>query len=242
MTKSLPPKVSIVIPVYQEEDLGSLLQHLATLELWDESEVIVVSADEESHFAKHRKQLQLAEFQSLSSKVQLLHSPKGRGVQMNRGAKVARGVYLFFLHADSVLGPASLVHIIKCLESGFIGGGFSLCIDGVGWWYKWVSAVTNWRARCTQVPYGDQGIFVYRNVFESLGGYREIPIMEDVDFIRRLRKKGHPIQILPNIIKTSPRRYQREGFFRRMLKNRLLMLAYMAGVPLKTLSRYYYGS
>jgi rSAM/selenodomain-associated transferase 2 len=243
MKKPFSPKISIVIPVYKEPNLKPLLSHLMAIQKWEECEVIVVSADNEHHFNKYREQLHSRIFTPFADRIQLLHSSvKGRGVQMNCGAKVARGLYLLFLHADSHLESKSLVHMTQCLERGFAGGGFSLCIDGASRLYTLLSVATNWRARRTQVPYGDQGIFVRREVFESLGGYREIPIMEDVDFVKRLKKGGYPIQVLSNIIRTSPRRYQEKGILRQALTNRLLMLGYMLGVSPKVLSRYYYGS
>jgi GT2 family glycosyltransferase len=94
------------------------------------------------------------------------------------------------------------------------------------------------RVRLWSLPYGDQGIFVRRDVFDRLGGYRDWPLMEDVDFVRRLRRTGRMVE-LPSALVTSARRWERDGWFRRSSRNIALVLLFMAGVPPATLARWY---
>lgn len=163
----------------------------------------------------------------------------GRGCQMNSGAKGASGDILLFLHADTLLpeGWADKINAVMADER-VAGGAFSLSIDSDKLSHKIIAAAANIRTLMTNIPYGDQGIFVRRSVFDKIGGFREIPIMEDVDFIRRLKNTGK-VLILKDKVKTSARRWEKEGAVYTTLRNWLLMSLYCMGVQPEKLYWFY---
>lgn len=166
-------------------------------------------------------------------------SPRGRAIQMNMAAARSRGSILWFLHADTIIHPSSLDGIRSTLEDpGTVGGAFRFRLHQRHWYASLLDLGVNLRSNLLKLPYGDQGFFVRRSVFESLGGYREIPFMEDVEFIRRLPRYGE-VRILRLPIGVSSRRWEREGFFYATIRNWLVTLAYLRGVPPERLVKYY---
>src|SRR5581483_7845817 len=150
--------------------------------------------------------------------------PRGRALQMNEGAKRAVGEALLFLHADSRLPPGALDAIATALvDSAVAGGAFRLKIDSSRLFLKVIAAAANLRSRWLGLPYGDQGYFVRREIFEKIGGFKTLPIMEDVDFIRRLKQRG-AIVLLDAPISTSARRWAAEGYLYATLRNFALLL------------------
>ncbi len=171
--------------------------------------------------------------------VQLLHSVRGRAGQMNRGAAAAKGGILLFLHADASL-PAGALRLI---ENAFgrddcIGGGFSLAIDDGAPIYKLIAYFSNLRARFLGQLFGDQAIFIRSEVFERLGGFEEIELMEDMDFSRRARKMGRMIQ-LPDRVESSARRWKRNGVWRTIWLMQKIKLMYFMGVSPGKLKKMY---
>ena len=167
----------------------------------------------------------------------VLRAPRGRAVQMNAGARATRGDVLLFLHADSRLAPGALAAVRRALaDADVVGGTFSLRFEPETPLLRTYATCT--RASPRVFHYGDQGIFVRRAVFEALGGYREVPLMEDVDFLRRLRRAG-PTVLLPLPVTTSARRFQRHGIVRQQLRNAILLGLYYAGVSPHRLARWY---
>jgi rSAM/selenodomain-associated transferase 2 len=165
--------------------------------------------------------------------------PAGRALQMNRGARRATGETLLFLHADSTLTPAAAAELSKTLaDPEIVGGAFRLAIDSARWSLRLLSAAANLRTRLTRTPYGDQGIFVRRAAFDRLGGFPAIPIMEDLEFARRLKRAGRTA-ILGEAVQTSSRRWDREGVLHVTLRNRVLVLLYFLGVSPDRLARWY---
>ncbi|HEX9860614.1 MAG TPA: TIGR04283 family arsenosugar biosynthesis glycosyltransferase, partial [Nitrospirota bacterium] len=147
-------------------------------------------------------------------------SGRGRGRQMNLGASLARGAVLLFLHADTRLPGNALALIEAALgERGIIGGAFDLGFDTNRRIFQITEKYVFLRTRLTRVPFGDQAIFIRRDYFEKLGGYRDIPIMEDVELMKRIRKRGGRIRIIREKVRTSPRRYEAEGLIRCTLRN-----------------------
>jgi rSAM/selenodomain-associated transferase 2 len=166
--------------------------------------------------------------------------PPGRGVQMNAGAAVAGGAVLLFLHADTRLPenwPAALDRVID--TGGVRAGAFSLAIDSPRPALAMVARFANLRSRLERVPYGDQAPFLHAMLFRELGGFAPIPIMEDVDLFRRLKRRGEPVAILKERVLTSPRRWDKDGVVRRTLGNWRLRLRYALGAAPDELARSY---
>ncbi|OIQ51001.1 Glycosyl transferase family 2 [Pseudodesulfovibrio hydrargyri] len=164
--------------------------------------------------------------------------PPGRGVQMNAGAAVAGGGVLLFLHADTRLPknwPAAVDRALHDVRAG----AFSLAVDSPRTSLAVVARFANLRSRFERVPYGDQAPFLDAALFRELGGFAPIPIMEDVDLFRRLKRRGEPIAILRERVLTSPRRWERDGVVRRTLGNWRLRLCYALGAAPEDLARSY---
>jgi rSAM/selenodomain-associated transferase 2 len=156
---------------------------------------------------------------------------------MNAGAAAATGEWLLFLHADSTLPPGWMEAITR-LDDAVIGGWFRFALDDPAWQARVIERLTAWRVARLRLPYGDQGFFVRRRTFEAIGGFRELPLMEDVEFVRRLVRAGRVAE-LPLRLRTSARRWRRSGWFRRSLKNLLLVSLYFLGVNAERLARWY---
>ncbi len=168
----------------------------------------------------------------------VLHSPRGRAVQMNQGARTAHGEILLFLHADTLLPPDGLEAVRQAVQAGAIGGAFRLVITPPTLPLRLVAWGTNLRTRIGHLPYGDQALFMPRHVFEAIGGYDDIPFMEDVRIVQALRRRGRLVT-LPQAVQTSGRRWQHEGVCYTTLRNTVLITLYLCGVPPETLQRWY---
>ena len=172
--------------------------------------------------------------------VKCILAPKtGRANQMNIGAAIATGDILLFLHADTQL-PSDYLKIIKATlaQPKAIAGAFELAIDGNNWSLRLVEILVEWRSHWCSLPYGDQAIFVRRNIFEEIGGFANLPIMEDFELIQRLKKQGR-IAIAPAAVLTSSRRWQKLGIFKTTLINQLIILGYFLGFSPKILRSLY---
>ena len=141
------------------------------------------------------------------------HSRRGRGYQKNAGAAQAVSAHLLFLHADSTIEADSLEHIESAFASGAVGGCFTLRIDDQGWIFRVFERSVNLRAGHFGVIDGDLGIFVRRDVFESIGGFNDWSVMEDIAFSRKLREAG-VVKVLPDVIRGSSRKWHARGFLR----------------------------
>jgi rSAM/selenodomain-associated transferase 2 len=224
-------RYSIIVPVLHEsERIKGLIDHLFCLEPRDACEIIVVdgSAERDTIDAIDSKQ------------VVKMTADRGRARQMNAGAAVANGDILIFLHVDTELPLAAFAMIESVMGQGrYRGGAFQLGIQSEKLAYK---ALTRWisiRCRLTGIPYGDQAIFIAKDYFNRIGGYREIPLMEDVELMRRIKKRGGKICVLPDRVMTSPRRWEEEGFIYVNLRNTLLLILYLLGAPPQQLVRFY---
>lgn len=228
-------KVSVVIPVYGEEGIAGLLADLLARPDGGDAEFIVVDGAP-SRDTLGRVPAELG----ADPRVILMHSPPGRGVQMNAGARAARGETLLFLHADTLLPDNALTLIRQALDgTPLAGGAFRLRYAEPSPGLSFIAAAANARSEATRVPYGDQAIFVRRDIFEDIGGFTALPIMEDLEFMTRLRRAGHAIRILAMPVRTSGRRQLREGPVRCTLRNLLLRLLYHLGVPPRILAGLY---
>jgi uncharacterized protein len=171
----------------------------------------------------------------------VLASKSGRARQMNAGAARATGNVLLFLHADTRLPAGWPGEVRKTLEQpGVVAGAFSFCIAEpfAGRW--WVERSTNLRSRWLQSPYGDQGQFLRRALFEELGGFADLPIMEDYELIRRLRRRGRVATAAAAAV-TSGRRWNHLGIWRTSLINRFMVVGFHLGISPRKLARFYHG-
>jgi rSAM/selenodomain-associated transferase 2 len=165
--------------------------------------------------------------------------PPGRGAQLNYGARLAQGKVLLFLHADTRMPPGFAGLILQCLnETATLAGAFSLVIDQSTFSLRFVAWCANLRSRLFQLPYGDQALFIRRDDFWRMGGFPEIPIMEDFIFVRKAGKQGR-VTTLAQAVTTSARRWRRLGVMRATIINQLVILGFYAGVPLAKLASLY---
>lgn len=224
-------KISVVVPVINEGDrIHSTLGRLRNLESGEGVEIVLVDGSPEGSTIKALK----------DDTVLRTLSEKGRGMQMNRGASLASGDILLFLHADTILPEDAFGKIRSALKDRTcIGGAFDLAIDSERFIFRVIENLASLRSRLTRVPYGDQAIFMRRDYFESIGKYREIPLMEDVELMRRIKKRGERIRILSERVQTSPRRWEREGVLYCTLRNWALRSLYLLGVSPHRLARFY---
>ncbi len=164
--------------------------------------------------------------------------PPGRGGQLNRGAAMATSDVLLFLHADTRLPEPALGAVAQAVASGAAGGAFAVEFDARGLVWRLGDRLVSLRTRWTGVPLGDQAQFVTRTTFDRLGGFAEWPILEDLDFARRLKRAGRTVLLRPPVI-TSARRYQQRGIARTIATNWLIWLLFFLGVPAARLARLY---
>ncbi len=220
--------ISIIIPVLNEEKtLAGLLQQLQPCRAQGH-EVIVVDGGSEDNT--------VAVAATMADKV--LSSTPGRARQMNRGAAQARHDILWFMHADTVL-PA---HADKLVQQGLAvasWGRFDICLSGSHSLFRLIEFMINMRSAVTGIATGDQGIFVKRSVFDSVGGYADIPLMEDIVLSRNLRRVSRPVRITAKLV-TSSRRWEKKGILKTVLLMWWLRLLFWLGVRPEKLVKMYY--
>jgi rSAM/selenodomain-associated transferase 2 len=218
-------RVAVVVPVFDEARLvGSLvpaLDHLAV-----DAEVVVVDGG-----SRDGTREALARFR-------LIDAPRGRATQMNAGARATAAPVLLFLHADTRLPPTGLDAVAAAIDSGAVAGCFQLRIDSQDPRLRLASSIINLRSRLLPSASGDQGIFVRRDVFDAIGGYRPIALCEDLDLVARLAPRGR-FACLNETVETSARRWQRNGVNRTIALMWALRLGYHLGVAPATLQRLY---
>lgn len=170
---------------------------------------------------------------------QFLQGPRGRGRQMNLGAAHASGDVLLFLHADCSLEDEALNQAERCLaRRGVAAGCFTMRVRSDGLLYRWIDVFATGRVRHAGLIYGDQGLFLRRDLFHRLGGFPPVPLMEDVFLSRRLRREGRLVVASPRIF-VSPRRWLQAGVLRQTLRNWTLLSLALAGVPPDRLAALY---
>ncbi|GET37569.1 TIGR04283 family arsenosugar biosynthesis glycosyltransferase [Microseira wollei] len=219
--------ISIIIPVLNEA--STINKTLASIKKASNIEIIVVDGGSEDET--------VALAQSLGIKV--LFSPPGRATQMNRGAAAATGDILLFLHADTRLPNNFDTSVRQSLQiQKTIAGAFELKIDSDIPSLRIVEKMVNVRSRYLQMPYGDQAIFLKATVFNQIGGFPNLPIMEDFELVRRLQPLGK-IEIVPAPVVTSGRRWQKLGVLKTTLINQLIILGYFLGIPPDQLAQWY---
>lgn len=161
-----------------------------------------------------------------------------RGARLARTAREATGEVLFFLHSDSRAPEEAFALIRETLASGAAGGAFSLAYENAPTKMRWIAWWANLRSRVFGLPFGDQGLFCRREAYDRAGGFRDLPICDDLDLVRRLKRAGRLV-IRPEKTVTSPRRYRDRGALRQVLRTWKVMFGYFAGVRPETLARWY---
>lgn len=222
------PLLSVIIPALNEErSIDALLGDLDSLTA--SHEVIVVDGESSDDTVAVAER----------AGVRVVRSRRGRGVQLAAGARVARGSMLCFLHADVRLHDNARRDLAELAQSRPAGAfAFRFRIDAPGWRYRFIEFGTSLRVRVFRLPYGDQGLIVSRRDYDAAGGYRDLPLMEDVALVDALRDVT-TIRSLRSALPVSPRRWEQDGALTRMLRNWRLMLAYRFGVsPDRLAARY----
>lgn len=222
--------LSVVIPCWN--DLAALTSALATISrLVGIDEVIVADVSETDQCGSL----------ALAACAQIVRcSQPNRGAQMNAGARLARSDVLLFQHADTELSQTHIEALSLTMQNPvLVGGAFHRKFDARHGWLQWLERFTRTLNERGGTLYGDQSIFVRRTVFEQLGGFAEIPLMEDLEFSRRLQRVGRTA-ILDPPIASSPRHHQRRGALRTSIRNAALIALYRLGVPPAKLHAWYY--
>jgi rSAM/selenodomain-associated transferase 2 len=219
--------ISVIIPVLNEEQsIEATLQALIRLAPF---EIIVVDGGSRDRTVKICKGFAL----------DVVLAERGRARQMNVGARHASGDVLLFLHADTRLPASALNDIAAALsDSRYLGGRFDVELEGTHWMLKIIGALINYRSRATKIATGDQALFVRRDIFEHVGGFPEIDLMEDIALCRTLKRLGR-LACLQSRVVTSARRWEKDGVWRTILKMWTLKLCYLAGVSPVRLKQYY---
>lgn len=175
----------------------------------------------------------------------LVSSARGRGAQLAAGAKVARSDWLLFLHADTVLMPGWEDEVEKLLEqvshgrfgAGDIAGAFRFALDEYSFAARVLEKIVALRCLMFKLPYGDQGLFISRRLYRRLGGYRPLPLMEDVDLVRRLKRRE--LVLFTSQAVTAAERYTKNGFIPRILRNAACLSLYYLRIPPRLIARLY---
>jgi rSAM/selenodomain-associated transferase 2 len=224
------PIVSVIIPSRGDAAaLARLLQQIAPRPMVEVIVAVARPVDDQTAALRHER-----------TDVLWIDSLPGRGLQLNAGAAVASGEWLWFVHADSRL-PEGWFEAFRHLSlDDVVGGAFRFSLDSQAWQARLLEHVVRWRVRWFDLPYGDQGIFVRRSVFQLLGGFAPLPLMEDVEFIGRLKRAGR-LRHLTLSLTTSARRWEDEGWLRRSAGNLFILGLYGLGVAPERLARRYYG-
>jgi rSAM/selenodomain-associated transferase 2 len=222
--------LSIIIPTLSDPERIKPLLAFLEVQLRQDDEILLVHGGGDDGRPA----------QDLSRRVRCIYSSRGRGIQLDAGATEARNGVFFFLHddglppagfADSVRSISRAPHIsLGCFELSFHPATKTLAL---------IAAWANLRTRVLGLPYGDQGLFCRRDIFEKAGGFKRMLLMEDVDFVRRCRQWGD-LMVIPHKIHSSPGRYTRKGVLRASLQNHLIMLLHQLGVSHEKLYSLYY--
>ncbi len=220
------PLISVIIPALNEaENIEAAIQSAQT----DGVEIIVVDGGSSDDTAKRAQELG----------TRLIVSPPSRARQMNSGALLAKGKWLLFLHADSILSQGYAANVFGAFfDQQTVAGAFKLKSDTSSPALALVNWLVHIRTKYFQMPYGDQALFVRKSVFQSLGGFPDVPVAEDLLFVQRLRRLGR-VAALPAVVITSARRWHRVGLLRALLINQIIVAGYCLSLPPDFLARLY---
>jgi rSAM/selenodomain-associated transferase 2 len=217
--------LSVVIPAWNEE--GTIAEAIRSVR--EQAEVLVVDG------GSRDRTCAVAE----AAGARVLRAPRGRGRQLDLGAREAGGDWLVFLHADTRL-EAGWAEALRALGPGVVGGAFRFAVDASPRSYRLLEHAVAARCRVLHLPYGDQALFARRESYARAGGFPPFPLMEDVAFVRRLARAGR-LAFPPVRAFTSPRRWERAGLLRTTARNAWLLALYGLGSPPERLARLYEG-
>lgn len=211
--------ISIIVPVLNEakviaRSLGELLEQEGRFE------VIVVDGGSTDGSPEAARRI---------ARVRCMDSPRGRGAQMNAGAAAAQGDLLLFLHIDTRLPRGAIAVLEAAAVQGLRAGAFRHSFADSDWRLRFISAGHNLQCRLTRIYYGDQAIFVTRKVFDRVGGFPEVPLLEDVMFCQRLRKVTRAV-LLPQAVTTDARRFRQHGVWRTAGRGVLILVRHALGL------------
>jgi len=227
-------KISVIIPVFNEEDrINAAVWSLEEIKGSNSVEIIVVDGDDSGSTINCINCIKDTDIIKRTSK-------KGRAVQMNKGAEIASGEILLFLHADTMLpenGFEKIKEVIK--KEKYVGGAFNHSTESMNLFLKHIYYTSYLRSRTSRIAYGDQAIFIRKDYFEKIGRYPEIPIMEDVELMKRIKQNKDNVCILKDKVKTSARRYEEEGMIYGWLRNHMVRILYHLGFPPERLIKFY---
>lgn len=221
----LTMRIAIIIPTLEEE--RAISRHLADARRISDRLIVSDGGSQDATCDRAHQ-----------GGAQVVVGPCGRGPQLNLGARAADAEVLVFLHADTRLPASAAALITKAIQDQAVGGGFLLRFDSDEKRFHLAAKLINWRTRLSRLPLGDQAQFVSRTAFEALGGFQDWPILEDLDFARRLKKQGKTV-ILEDPVVTSARRYLQGGLIRTTARNWLIWLLFSLGVSPHRLSGLY---
>lgn len=226
--------ISVIIPTLNEE--RTIAHTLSSLSMSEILETIIVDGGSTD------QTIPTAEvFCAEGSNVRVVTAPAGRARQMNEGAKASRGDILLFLHADTLMPAEAGLAIESALaDPAVVGGRFDVTFDSRSALGTMISTFMNQRSRWSGIATGDQALFVRRRIFEQLGGFADIPLMEDIEFSRRLKRAGQMAALRQSVI-TSFRRWEQQGPLRTILLMWALRFLYWVGVRPQRLARFYHA-
>ncbi len=223
------PSISLVVPCWRD---GGLVRRLAGRELGARELIVVVAMPEAGL---------VADLERMGARVIVAAEPN-RGRQLAEGAALASGDVVVFHHADSELDAVQIAAVASAMrDRGVVGGAFHRKFDARHSLFRWVEPLERWRAAHFGALFGDQSLFVRREHYSAMGGFRDLALMEDVDFSRRLRRSGRIVLLDPPMV-TSDRAHRAGGAWRTSLRNGLFLVLYHLGVSPTRLHGWYYAA
>ena len=225
----MPALLSIVIPTLNSTNLisSTLLSLSEGIEASLIKELIISDGNSTDHIKKLSNEIGAV----------FIKGQKGRGIQLRRGAMKATGEWILFIHSDTILPPGWAIAFLKHIKNQENAGYCKLSFDDPSLIAKVISFGANLRSSIFKLPYGDQGLLISKKLYNEIGGYPDLPLMEDVAIVILLKQK---IQLVPVTIKTSAFKYKRDGWLKRSINNITLLIRFKFGADPRELAKLYY--